>query len=85
MPYDDVANYGTVTKTNRIDKMPCIYGTLTTTAVKIRHQYSHSAAQCCAEVSANLKVSCRSAQRSQLLQHRTSLYDIYRIILNAPP
>jgi len=28
MPYDEVANLVTVTKTNTIDEMPCAYGTL---------------------------------------------------------
>jgi hypothetical protein len=45
MPYYDVANLVTVTKTNMIDKMPCGYGTLRTTGVKIRNQVSHRPAQ----------------------------------------
>jgi len=45
MPYYDVANLVTVTKTNMIDEMPCGYGTLTTTSVRIRHQVSHGPAQ----------------------------------------
>jgi hypothetical protein len=40
MPYYDVANPVTVTKTNMIDDMPCGYGTLRTTGVRIRHQVS---------------------------------------------
>ena len=35
MPYDDVANLVTATNTNMIDEMPCCYGTLKTTAVRI--------------------------------------------------
>jgi hypothetical protein len=45
MPYDEVANLVTVTKTNMIDKMLCAYGTLRTTAFRIRHQVSHRAVQ----------------------------------------
>jgi len=37
MPYYDVANLVTVTKTNMIDEMPCGYGTLRTTGVRIQH------------------------------------------------
>ena len=37
MPYYDVANLVTVTKTNLIHEMHCGYGTLRTTAVRIRH------------------------------------------------
>jgi len=40
----DVANLLTVTKTNMIDEMPCGYGTVSTTAVRMRHQISHRAA-----------------------------------------
>jgi hypothetical protein len=35
MPYYDVANLVTVTKTNMIDEMPCSFGTLRTTGVRI--------------------------------------------------
>jgi hypothetical protein len=45
MPYYEVANLATVTKTNVIDQMPCAYGTLRTTALRIRHQVSRRAAQ----------------------------------------
>ena len=45
MPYYDVANLVTLTKTNLIHEMPCGYGTLRTTAVRIRHQVSRRAAQ----------------------------------------
>jgi len=40
MPYYDVGNLVTVTKTNMIDEMPCGYGTLRTTGVRIRNQVS---------------------------------------------
>jgi hypothetical protein len=45
MPYYDVANLVTVTKTNMTDEMPCGYGTLRTTGVRIRHQVSRRSAQ----------------------------------------
>jgi len=45
MPYYEVANLVTVTKTNMIDEMPCAYGTLRTTPLRIRHQVSRRAAQ----------------------------------------
>jgi hypothetical protein len=45
MPYYDVANLVTVTKTNMIDDMPCRYGTLRTTGVRIWHQVSRRPAQ----------------------------------------
>ena len=35
----------TVTKTNMIDEMRCAYGTITTTALRIRHTVSRRAAQ----------------------------------------
>jgi len=70
MPYYVVANLVTVTKTNMIDEMPCGYGTLRTTSVRIRHQVSFRA---CTEVSAALEVSRRPAQRSQHLQYLTIL------------
>jgi len=82
MPYYDVANLVTVTKTNMIDEMPCDYGTLRTTGVRIRHQVSRRA---CTEVSAALEVSRRPAQRSQQLQNLTILIVKSRSILNAPP
>jgi hypothetical protein len=70
MPYYDVANLVTATKTNMIDEMPCGCGTLRTTGVRIWHQVSRRA---CAEVSAALEVSRRPAQRSQQLQNLTIL------------
>jgi len=69
MAYYDVANLATVTKTNIIDEMPCGYGTLRTTGVRIRHQVSHRA---CADVPAALEVSRRPAERSQQL-HNSSI------------
>jgi len=82
MPYNDVVNLVTVTKTNMIDEMPCGYGTLRTTGVRIWHQASRRA---CAEVSAPLGVSRRPAQRSQQIQNLTILTVKSRSILNAPP
>jgi hypothetical protein len=70
MPYYAVANLVTVTKTIMIDEMPCGYGTLRTTGVRIGHQVSRRA---CAEVSAALEVSRRPAQSSQQLQNLTIL------------
>jgi len=66
MPYYDVVNLVTVTKTNMINKMPCGgCGTLRTTAVRILHQVSRRA---CAEDSDALEVSDNPALRSQALQ-----------------
>jgi hypothetical protein len=45
MPYYDVANLVTVTKTNMIDKMACGHGTTRTAIVRIWHQVSHRAVQ----------------------------------------
>jgi len=45
MPYYEVANLVTVTKTKMINEMPWAYGTLRTTALRIRHQVSRKAAQ----------------------------------------
>jgi len=70
MPYYDVVNLVTVTKINMIDVMPCGYGTLRTTGVRIWHQVSRRA---CAEVWAVLKVSSRPAQWSQQLHNLTIL------------
>jgi len=70
MPYYDVANLVTVTKTNMIHGMPCACGTLRTTAVRIWNQVSGRA---CAEVSLAHKVSFRPAQRSQQLRYLTIL------------
>ena len=64
MPYYNVVNDVTVTKMNMIDEIPCGYGTLITTSVRIWHQVFHRA---CTEVSAALEVSRRPALRSQLL------------------
>ena len=44
MPYHEVANLVSVTNTNMIDEMPCAYGTLRTTALRIWHQVSRRAA-----------------------------------------
>ena len=70
MLYYDLATLVTVTMTNMIDEMPCGYGTLGTTGVRIWHQVSRRA---CAQVSAALEVFCRPAQRSQQLQNLTIL------------
>jgi hypothetical protein len=48
MPYYDVVNLVTVTKTEMIYEMPYSYGTIRSAGVRIRHQVSHSA---CADVS----------------------------------
>jgi len=45
MPFYDVVNLVTVTKTNMINEMPCGYGTLRTIGVRIRHQVSRRPAQ----------------------------------------
>jgi hypothetical protein len=45
MPYYDVANLVTVAKTNMIDEMPCGYGTLRYTGVRIRYKVSRRSAQ----------------------------------------
>jgi hypothetical protein len=45
MPYYDEVNHVTGTNTNMIDEMPCGYGTVTTTGVRIRHEVSHRPAQ----------------------------------------
>jgi len=45
VPYYDVVNHVTVTKTNMIDEIPCGYGTLRTTGVRIWHQVSRRPAQ----------------------------------------
>jgi hypothetical protein len=45
MPYYEVANLMTVTMMNMIDEMPCAYGTLRTTAVRIWHKVSYRATQ----------------------------------------
>jgi len=62
--------------------MPCDYGTVRTTGVRIRHQVSR---RTCAEVLAALEVSRRPAQRSQQLQNLSILIVKFRSILNAPP
>jgi len=64
MPYYDVTNLMTITKTNMIDDMPCGYATLGTTNERIQH---HVFRRACAAVSAALEVSCRPALRSQLI------------------
>jgi len=70
MPYHDVANLVTVTKTNMINSMPWGCGTLRSTAVRIWNQVSRRA---CTEVSVDPEVSCRPAQRSQQLHNLTIL------------
>jgi len=65
-----------------IDKMPCGYGIVRTTAVRIWHQFSHRA---CAEVFAAFEVARTPAQWSQQLQNLTILIVKFHIILNAPP
>jgi len=45
MPYYDVVNLVTVSKTNMIDELPCGYGTLRTTGVRIQYQVSSRPAQ----------------------------------------
>ena len=45
MRYYDIANLVTITKMNMIDEMPCGYGTLRTTAVRVQHQLSRRAAK----------------------------------------
>jgi len=45
MPYYDVTHLVTVTKINMIKEMPCGYGTLRSTGVRIQHQVSHRPAQ----------------------------------------
>jgi len=82
MPYYDVANLGTLTKTNMINEMPCGYRTLRTAGVTIWHQ---DFCRVCAEVPADSEVSHRPAQWSQQLQNLTILIVKYHSILNAPP
>jgi len=60
MPFHDVANVVSVTKTNMINEMPCAYETLKTTGVKIWHQVSRRA---CAAVSVALAVTRKPAQQ----------------------
>jgi hypothetical protein len=45
MPYYNVANLVTVTKTNMIDEMPCGFGTFRNTGVRIRQQVHRRPAQ----------------------------------------
>jgi hypothetical protein len=70
----------TVTKTIMIDEIPCSYGTLRTTGVRIWHQVSRRACaevsaaleatrRACADVAAALEVSRRPAQWYQQLQN----------------
>jgi hypothetical protein len=84
MPYYAVANLVTVTKTIMINEMPCGYGTIRTTGMRIWHQVSHRASpevsaalevsrRACAELAAALEVSRRPPQRSQQLQKSTIL------------
>jgi hypothetical protein len=64
-----------------IDEMPCGYGTVRMTGVRLWHQVSRRA---CAEVFAALEISCRPAQRSQHLQNLTFMIVKFCSILNAP-
>jgi hypothetical protein len=66
MPYYDVANLVTVTRTNLMYEMPCSYGSLRLTAVRIWLYVSRTAAH---KSQAALEVSHRPAQWSQLLQN----------------
>jgi len=75
MAYYHVANLVTETKRNK-NKMPWGCETLKITAVRIWHQVSCRA---CAEVSADLEVFRRPAQRFQQLQHLTIL--IFNLIV----
>jgi len=70
------------TKITMINEMPCGYGTIRTTGVRIRHQVSRWA---CAEVSAAFKVSNIPAQRSQQLPNLSILIVQSCSIQNAPP
>jgi len=54
MPYYDVANLVTVTKTNMINEIPCGCRTLRTGAVKI---WREVACRACVDISAALVVS----------------------------
>jgi hypothetical protein len=87
MPYYDVGNLVTVTKTNLIQETPCGYGTLRTIAVMelykplglwnpINHCCENTALslpQSGAEVSSCSRNLRRPVQRSQLLQSLTIL------------
>jgi len=81
MPDYDVVIPVSVTKTNMIDEMPCGYGTLRTTGVRIWHQVFH---RVYAEVLSALKVSHRPVQRSQQLQNLTILMVKSCSILDIP-
>jgi hypothetical protein len=61
MPYYDVGNLVTVTKTNMIDEMPCGYETLRSSGVRILHQVSCRPA---AEVSGASKFDYPNSQMS---------------------
>jgi len=76
MPYYEVANLVTVTKTNMIDDMPWAYGTIRTTVLGIRHHVSRRAA---------LEVSHRPVQMSHPLQNLTILIVTSGTVLNAHP
>ena len=65
-----------------IDEMPCGYGTIKTTGVRIQHQVCPKD---CAEVLTALDSPCGPAQRSQQLQTLTVLIVKFRSILNTPP
>jgi len=65
-----------------IEEMPCGYGIIRTTGVRIRLQVSRWG---CAKVSAALEVCSRPAQRSQQLQKLTIVIVKSRSILNTSP
>ena len=79
-----------------MDKMPCSYGTVKTTGVRIRNQVSHRAfaevlaafevsRRACAEVLAVFEVSGRPAQWTSQLKNLSILIFKFCSILNAPP
>ena len=58
MPYYDVANLVTLTRTNMIDEMPCAYGTLRVVSgpISILLMYPMNPFQCMVTVGPNAKV-----------------------------
>jgi len=94
MPYYDVANLVTVTKMTMIRRNPlwlckihCCLNPARILPQKLCSDLgcSGSIASSCSAVSAALKVSRRSAQRSQQLHNLTILSVKSRTILKAPP
>jgi len=81
MPLYDVANVVTVTKMNLILEIPCGYGTLRTSAVRIRHKVSHKAVQ----RSQLLSKSPTDLSRGLSCTTMSLSYKSNLIILNAPP